>query len=125
MDWPSVKEDIQAAGFSEADPLPIPDGIDLGQLAASQPQGRASTTLNWEILDSKRFEELIYDLTRALPGYQNVQLLMKTSATDRGLDISAERISRTVLVALGLSESSSRQNTGFPNQFHPKRSAMH
>jgi hypothetical protein len=92
MDWPSVKEDIDAAGFSETDPLPIPEGIDLGQLAASQPPGRASTDLNWASLDSKRFEDLIYNLVRALPGYQHVQLLIKTNAADRGRDVSAERV---------------------------------
>jgi hypothetical protein len=71
MDWPSVKQDIEAAGFSEADPLPVPKGIDLGRLAASEPEGGASTALNWALLDPKRFEDLMYDLIRALPGYQN------------------------------------------------------
>jgi hypothetical protein len=92
LDWPSVKQDIEAAGLSESDPLPVPEGVDLGQLAASKPEGQASTAINWAVLDAKGFEDLLYDLARALPGYQNVQLLMKTNAADRGRDISAERV---------------------------------
>jgi hypothetical protein len=92
FDWPSVKQDIAAASFSDADPLPIPDEVDLGELAASSPQGVASTVLDWTVLDAKRFEDLLYDLIRVLPGYQNVQLLMKTNAADRGRDVSAEQV---------------------------------
>ena len=91
LDWPSVKQDIEAAGFRELS-LPIPEGVDLGQLAASKPEGQASTAIDWAVLDAKRFEDLLYDLAGALPGYQNVQLLMKTNAADRGRDISAERV---------------------------------
>jgi hypothetical protein len=92
LDWPSVKKDIEASVFSESDPLPVPKGIDLGNVASSKPEGHASTELNWSIIDSGRFEHLLYDLARVLPGYQNVQLLMKTNAADRGRDISAERV---------------------------------
>lgn len=55
LDWPSVKQDIEAVSFSETDPLPVPEGVDLGQLAASEPGGRATTALNWPVLDAKRF----------------------------------------------------------------------
>lgn len=92
FDWPSVKKDIEAAGFSEADPLPVPEGIDLGRIASSKPTGKASTALQWDVLDSTQFERLLYDLARVLPGYRNVQLLMKTNAADRGRDVSAERV---------------------------------
>jgi hypothetical protein len=92
FDWPSVKEDIEAAGLAESDPLPVPQGVDLGQLAASKPEGRASTVIDWAQLTPDQFEHLLYDLIRILPGYQNVQLLMKTNAADRSRDISAERV---------------------------------
>lgn len=74
-----------------ADPLPVPD-IDLGQAAARRPAGAASTFLDWEKLTPNDFEHLLHDLLRNLPGYQNVQLLMKASAADRGRDVSAERV---------------------------------
>jgi hypothetical protein len=44
------------------------------------------------MLDPDGFERLLHDLLRTLPGYQNVQLLMKANAADRGRDISAERV---------------------------------
>jgi hypothetical protein len=91
FDWPSVKLDIEAASFSETDPLPVPD-VDLGQAAARRPAGAASTALAWARLTPEDFERLLYDLLRNLPGHQNVQLLMKTNAADRGRDISAERV---------------------------------
>lgn len=92
-DWPSVKPDIEAAMFSDVEPLPVPD-VDLGALADQRPAGSVSTALRWDDLTPDRFEQLLYDLLRALPGYQNVQLLMKTNAADRGRDISAERVLR-------------------------------
>ncbi|MDH6466233.1 hypothetical protein M2302_006439 [Micromonospora sp. A200] len=91
VDWPSVKPDIEAAMFSEVEPLPVPE-VDLGLAAAQQPAGSASTALNWEQVKSGDFERLMYDLLRNLPGYQNVQLLMKENAADRGRDVSAERV---------------------------------
>lgn len=91
LDWPTVKPDIEAAMFSEGDPLPVPD-IDLGRVASQRPVGGASTTLSWNKLDPDGFERLLHDLLRNLPGYQNVQLLMKANAADRGRDISAERV---------------------------------
>jgi hypothetical protein len=91
FDWPSVKKDIETAVFSDGDPLPVPEGIDLGLVASSKPEGHASTGLSWAAPDPGRFENLLYDLVRVLPGYQNVALLMRTNAADRGRDISAER----------------------------------
>jgi len=93
LDWPSVKPDIEAAMFSDVEPLPVPD-IDLGTAAGQRPSGPVSTELRWADLSADRFEHLLYDLLQALPGYQNVQLLMKTNAADRGRDISAERVLR-------------------------------
>ncbi|GGK41743.1 hypothetical protein GCM10010124_38200 [Pilimelia terevasa] len=91
FDWPTVKPDIEAAMFSDDDPLPVPD-IDLGNAAAQRPVGGASTKLCWGKLDPDHFERLLHDLLQNLPGFQNVQLLMKANAADRGRDISAERV---------------------------------
>ena len=92
-DWPSVKPDIEAAMFSDVEPMPVPD-IDLGTAAGQRPTGSVSTALQWDELSPDRFEHLLHDLLGTLPGYQNVQLLMKTNAADRGRDISAERVLR-------------------------------
>lgn len=92
MDWPSVKEDIAAAMYADADPLPVPADIDLGDAASGHLTGAATTALAWGNLDAPGFERLLFDLLNLLPGFQNVQWLMHTNAADRGRDISAERV---------------------------------
>lgn len=93
FDWPSVKADIEAAAFSDADPLPVPD-MDLGEAASGRLTGRATIALPWERLTDDGLERLLYDLFRDLPDYQNVQWLMHTNAPDRGRDLSVERVLR-------------------------------
>ena len=90
FDWPSVREDIEAAAFGDTDPLPVA-AIDLGA-ASRASSGAVTTVLAWDALEPSRFERLLYDLLRGLPGHQNVQLLMKTNAPDRGRDLSLERV---------------------------------
>lgn len=92
-DWPTVRVDIEAAAWSESDPLPVPD-IDLGAAAAARPTGAATLALPWERLDDEGFERLLYDLLRAFPDNENVQWLMHTRAPDRGRDISMDRVLR-------------------------------
>jgi hypothetical protein len=91
FDWPSVRADVEAATFSDTDPLPVPD-IDLGQAAAGHLSGAATIALPWDRLDDDGFERLLYDLLRAFPDHQNVQWLMQTRAADRGRDLSLERV---------------------------------
>lgn len=91
MDWPSVREDIEAASLSETDPLPVP-AIDLGVAASAKPTGGATIGLTWAALDDDGFERLLFDLLTGFPSYQNVEWLTKTRAPDRGRDLSAERI---------------------------------
>lgn len=91
LDWPSVRDDIEAASLSEADPIPVPD-IDLGAAASAHPTGSASTGLDWASLDDDGFERLLFDLLNGFSNYQNVEWLMKTRAPDRGRDLSAERV---------------------------------
>jgi len=92
-DWPSVRADVEAAGLSEADPLPVPD-IDLGSAASARPAGGVTVGLLWGQLNDDDFERLLFDLLRGFPNYQNVEWLMKTRAPDRGRDLSAERVIR-------------------------------
>lgn len=90
-DWPSVLEDIEAAGFAETDPLPVEGIEDLGAAAAGDVSGTASVGLSWDQLNDAGFERVLYDLLRAFPDHHNVQWLTKTNAPDRGRDLSLER----------------------------------
>ncbi len=94
FDWPSVRPDVQAAGFTNTDPLPVPD-FDLGQAAAGRLTGTATIALPWDRLDDDGFERLLYDLLRAFSEHKNMQLLMHTHAPDRGRDLSMERVLQT------------------------------
>ncbi|MGH3867026.1 MAG: hypothetical protein ACRDQ4_12965 [Pseudonocardiaceae bacterium] len=87
FDWPSVRPDVQAAGFTNTDPLPVPD-FDLGQAAAEHLTRTATIALPWDRLDDDGFERLLYDLLRAFPEHKNVQLPMHTHAPDRGRDLA-------------------------------------
>ncbi|MHA7961253.1 restriction endonuclease [Streptomyces sp. L500] len=91
FDWPSVRVDVSAAGFSDTDPLPVPDA-DLGQASAGHLTGQATTALEWSILNDDGFERLLFDLLRSFPTHQNVQLLSHTRAADRGRDLSMDRM---------------------------------
>lgn len=90
-DWPSVRTDIEAAGVSDADPVPVPD-LDVGKAADAHPAGGVTTGLSWQVLSDDEFERLLFDLLRGLQGYQNVTWLMNTRAPDRGRDLSLERV---------------------------------
>lgn len=91
FDWPTIRVDIDAATFGDTDPIPV-DQADLGVAAMSHPTGGVTTALDWTSIDAEQFERLLYDLLRGLPGYQNVELLMRTNAPDRGRDLSLERV---------------------------------
>jgi hypothetical protein len=94
FDWPSVRLDVQAAAFTDTEPLPVPD-IDLGHAAAGRLTGTATLALPWDRLDDAGFERLLYDVLRSFPEHQNVQWLTHTRAADRGRDLSMERILHT------------------------------
>lgn len=84
-----MKVDIEAALFSDIEPLPVPK-VDLGTLAISDPSGKATTALAWSNLDANQFERLLFDLFKNFSTFQNVQWLTKTNAPDKGRDLSAE-----------------------------------
>lgn len=92
-DWPGVRADIEAAGFTDSDPLPVPD-LDLGTAAEGSLTGHATTALPWDQVTDDGFERLLFDLLSAFPDHQNVKWLMQTRAPDRGRDLSFERVIR-------------------------------
>lgn len=65
---------------------------DLGTLAAAQPKGHVVTRLKWDSLSGEDFERLMFSLISSAPGYENPEWLMRTSAPDRGRDLSVVRI---------------------------------
>jgi hypothetical protein len=91
FDWPSIRTDIDTAGFDETEPVPVPK-IDLGEAAGGHLTGAATVALPWERLDADGFERLLFDLLRSIPEHRNVQWLMQTRAPDRGRDLSLDRI---------------------------------
>jgi hypothetical protein len=93
FDWPSVRSDIEGAGLSDSDPLPVPD-VDIGQASAGPLTGAATIALPWDRLDDDGFERLLYDLLREFTEHHNVQWLMQTRAPDRGRDLSLDRVMR-------------------------------
>ena len=90
-DWPQARRDIEAAIYTEMEPLPI-QVADLGDLAATRPRGTVTTALDWTAIDPGGFERLVYNLIADAPEYENAKLVMHTNAPDRGRDISAERV---------------------------------
>ena len=90
-DWPSVRADIEGALYGELEPLPV-DAVDLGEVAEASPEGAVTTALNWEALTDDGFERLMFNLLTNAPGYENPGWLMKTRASDRGRDLSVDRV---------------------------------
>jgi hypothetical protein len=56
------------------------------------PAGVGATNLRWSKLSDYQFERLLYSLVTSARGYHNAQWLTHTNATDRGRDISVERV---------------------------------
>jgi hypothetical protein len=56
--------------------------------------GRLTTHLDWSKLGPEDFERLIFLLVSDTPGYENIQWLTNTKASDRGRDLSAVRIQK-------------------------------
>ncbi|QSB14031.1 restriction endonuclease [Natronosporangium hydrolyticum] len=64
---------------------------------AGLPMRRAGLELAWENIDSRVFEQLIFQLVAETDGYENVEWLMHTNAPDHGRDVSAFRTRRDPL----------------------------
>jgi hypothetical protein len=91
MDWPSVRADIEASMYSELEPVPVPT-TDLASLVEAKPTGPVTTKLKWDALTAEQFERLLFNLISDAEEYVNPQWLMQTNASDRGRDLSVERI---------------------------------
>lgn len=50
-----------------------------------------TTALRCDSITDEGFERLLFDLLRGLEGYDNVDWLMKTNASDRGRDLTVYR----------------------------------
>jgi hypothetical protein len=90
-DWPSVNQDIQSALYGELEPIPV-TVQDLADLAATRPTGPVSTKLAWDVLDADDFERLVFNIISDALGYENPRWLMRTTAPDRGRDLSVDRV---------------------------------
>jgi hypothetical protein len=90
-DWPSVRSDIEASLYSELDPVPV--AIEnLATLIATKPSGPVTTRLEWKRISAEEFERLLFNLISDAQEYENPQWLMQTNASDRGRDLSVERV---------------------------------
>jgi hypothetical protein len=90
-DWPSVKGGLRKSMYGENEPVPV--GVeDLGELASQKPRGPVATKLLWTTLTDEDFERLVFVLISSEPEYENPEWLTKTSAPDRGRDLSVHRV---------------------------------
>lgn len=90
-DWPAIRKALQENLYSELEPLPV-QVEDLGVLAAASPRGSVSTNLAWANINAEEFERLLFNILVDAAEYENVRWLTRTNASDRGRDLSAERI---------------------------------
>ena len=91
LDWPSVRSDIEASLYSELEPVPV-SVENLASLVEAKPSGPVTTKLHWERISAEEFERLLFNLISDASEYVNPQWLMQTNASDRGRDLSVERI---------------------------------
>jgi len=96
FDWPSVREFIEPALYSELEALPV-EIDNLADVVAARPAGNVSIGLAWNRLTSSEFERLVYNLLLHAGGYENVSWGMRTNAPDRGRDIAAYRVNADTL----------------------------
>lgn len=90
-DWPLVRQDIEAWLYSSPlEPVPV-NATDLADIVQSKPSGRLTIALSWSVLDDNAFERLLYNIILEASEYTNPQWLTRTSAPDRGRDLSCER----------------------------------
>jgi hypothetical protein len=90
-DWPSVRADIEAALYTELEPLPV-GGQDLGALARDAPEGPVATSLAWDAIDDAGFERLVFNLVETAAGYENARWDTRTRAADGSRDLEVDRV---------------------------------
>jgi len=89
-DWPTVRESILDHAF-EGEPIPV-EAVELSDLVEEAPSGPVSTSLNWSVLDPDGFERVVLEILRSSKGYENCKRLMHVHASDKGRDLSADRV---------------------------------
>src|SRR5260370_13198744 len=90
-DWPAVKGGLRVGIYGEHDPVPV--GVtDLEDIVAARPQGPVTSKLHWSVLTDEEFERLMFSLIGETPGYDTPHWLQRTKASDRGRDLSVERV---------------------------------
>lgn len=90
LDWPTIRQAVLDHVF-DGEPVPV-QVSDLAVLVASQPSGPVSSTLNWKMLDADGFERLVLAVLQDAPDYENAARLMHLNASDKGRDLSADRV---------------------------------
>ena len=90
-DWPKVRPALMSSLYGEDEPLPV-EAEDLADLVKARPHGPVPTRLHWEKLSEEDFERLIFNLISSSEGYENSEWLTRTSAPDRGRDLSVNRV---------------------------------
>jgi Restriction endonuclease len=98
-DWPALRAQIGNQEHDPSEPLAV-RVADLGEVVASAPTGSASAALAWESLDAEAFERLVFAMIRDAQGYENAQWLMKTTAPDKGRDLSVQRVHADTLAGV-------------------------
>lgn len=92
-DWPSIKTGLNSFIYDANEPIKS-EIDDLGDLDDKTVHGPISRKLNWKNINDEEFERLIFSLFTSATEYENVQLLTKTNAPDRGRDLSADKINK-------------------------------
>lgn len=91
LDWPEVRAGLGQVLYAEDEPVPVP-AEDLADVVNAHPTGTVPVRLAWERLDDEGFERVIFALIDGEDQYENVAWLTKTRASDRGRDLSADRV---------------------------------
>lgn len=95
-DWPSVRKDLEAALYTELEPLPT-EATDLGVLVQAAPEGAVATRLRWDRLDDDGFERLVFNLIVGAPEYENARWDTRTRAADGSRDLEVDRVTHDTL----------------------------
>ena len=86
-DWPEAKQGLRET-FGIMQALQGVELADLDDLLTERPSIRRAARVHWDRLSAEEFERLVYSLFLGEPAYENPEWMTKTTATDRGLDIS-------------------------------------
>jgi len=86
-DWPEAKQGLRET-FGIMQALPELELVDLDDLLVDRPSFKKATRLHWDRLSAEDFERLVFSLFLGESAYENPEWVTKTTAADRGRDIS-------------------------------------